>query len=558
MAAAPRGCVFLRDGFLDSLDAAIMDTGVAPSSSSAEAAMALGLPNADRVIKSVVFVTALGNPLLVLACGSDRVSRAALEEEAGCRVRMASAEAALQLTGHEPGSIPPISPSMCDTMNVLMDQRVLCHSEPVYTGAGQPGSHLRLMATELQRASAAKLGAWVTEPAPGPSSPPPPPVIPPPSPPPPPPLPPPGPLNAVVAEALGTRPGCTSVRLPKAEVLRVRRLAKQLLFATVRLDEPLQEGKALERDVAAADGGGQVTGGQVTGGQAGGSLEWQIILGKSLLEAAGEEQAQELMRLVRPGALIAATGVPKLNPKQLADVVMKRVRPTQMDLVVSSLEIVRRRDEISRDMDEGGRDLDEIDAALEAADLEAAGAEVDLAYGVVTGQVGSGERGAWEETRVDASGVQSVASTQAEEGVAVAAIATAGNMEENATECTPLMRAMPPPIVVHDEDGVLQLGLALDRLADGGLVALDVEWLPRSLALERIETEATEGERASLMQLATREATYVLDLQTLLQTAGVTVALNHTTTQRRMHPTDCEMYSIHARPGERDPDPPHA
>ena len=121
----------LQDVFLD-VEAEVVSTGTAPAHSSAEAAAALGLPDASRVIKSLVFVSALGNPLLVLARGSDRISRSALEEAAGCRVRLASAAEALELTGHELGSIPPISPTLCETLSILMDENVLNQSEPVY------------------------------------------------------------------------------------------------------------------------------------------------------------------------------------------------------------------------------------------------------------------------------------------------------------------------------------------------------------------------------------------------------------------------------------------
>ena len=66
-----------------------------PTNSAAEAAVALGLESPSRVVKSLVFIALNGVPLLVLATGEGRIHIPSLEQQMGCRVRMATASEAL-------------------------------------------------------------------------------------------------------------------------------------------------------------------------------------------------------------------------------------------------------------------------------------------------------------------------------------------------------------------------------------------------------------------------------------------------------------------------------
>ena len=129
----------------------------APTASAGEAAAALGLSSSTQVIKSLVFVALNGIPLLVLTAGSSRVHLPALEREMGCRVRMATPSEALAATGHAVGTIPPMSAQAIDTLRVFMDSACLDLPAPVYAGTGEEGLHLTISPRQLLTASGAKM-----------------------------------------------------------------------------------------------------------------------------------------------------------------------------------------------------------------------------------------------------------------------------------------------------------------------------------------------------------------------------------------------------------------
>ena len=100
-----------------------------PTDTAADAAAALGLDDASRVIKSLVFVATNGVPVLVLATGTLRIDRKAVEAAFGYRVRLATPAEAEAATGHEVGAIPPLCVSKAGTLRVFMDEGVLAHGE---------------------------------------------------------------------------------------------------------------------------------------------------------------------------------------------------------------------------------------------------------------------------------------------------------------------------------------------------------------------------------------------------------------------------------------------
>ena len=336
-------------------------------------------------------------------------------------------------------------------------------------------------------------------------------------------------LSGDVAVALGTSPQCTAISLPRAEVLRVRRLAKQLLFATVRPLEPLVElmevggaqtvrvppsvasvaGSAAAVDSAAAASGPK-------------ELEWQIILGKTLVAAAGERRADELMRSVRPGAVIAATGVPKINPRELADVVVRRAQPTQIDLVLDEIAILQPRDATPTESTTEGTTEGMTEGTTE-------GMTEETTKGVAVPPNGSGTVASSSGGAVGMAPAADLEELLTPELAGTRPATPLGGVPargvDGVDESEPqqldgaLLAAMPAPSLIDDEAGLLRLGEALDALPDGALVGLDVEWLPASLRHERIEEgddgEEGDGVGAALLQIAARESTWVVDLQSL-------------------------------------------
>ena len=73
------------------------------------------------VVVVVVAVTTTTQPLLVLAPGTCRIDKSALERAMGCRVRLATPAEAEAATGHVVGTIPPLCVDACGTLTVLMD-----------------------------------------------------------------------------------------------------------------------------------------------------------------------------------------------------------------------------------------------------------------------------------------------------------------------------------------------------------------------------------------------------------------------------------------------------
>ena len=273
----------------NSIEAMLVESAPGMSThTAAEAAAALGIGSEEnRVIKSLVCIAGSGVPLVVLLCGSDRLDLRALSRHMRCRARLATATEALELTGFPIGSIPPFSMLQASTLQAIMDTRVLEQPSPVYAGGGQDGLHVCLSPAELQRATRSFVGEFVMAPAPLLSAPFAPPLAPPP--------PPPGPLSSPwppaadwwvapsaadaaalvrlrderereggqiaadgpsfvpdqtpensslkpeVAAALAASSAYAGayVTLPRAEVLRVRRQARLLVFATLRLLEPV-------------------------------------------------------------------------------------------------------------------------------------------------------------------------------------------------------------------------------------------------------------------------------------------------------------------------------
>lgn len=483
------------------VDAEIVFTDGNPTFTAAEAAAALGLDNSERVVKSLVFVTARGEALLVLAPGTSRVHRPALEAFVGCQVRMATFEEATELTGHPPGVIPPFSPLQCARMTTLLDTSVLELPSPVFTGAGEPCAHLSLAPLELLRASAAALGSFIelsiaadgtplgpeagrSAPMSLPSPSPPPTDTPlarqhPPAPPPPPPAtatataiatdtdiatdtaPPPlspeGASPSVTARGVDQRPGgttkplredvaavvregplCEQVTLHRVRVTRVRRQARLLLFAScVLLERPRPEPPVLQ------DSGD----------------EWQLLLGTTLVQNEGERAASELMRSLRPGALLRVTGRPQRNP-----------RLPSLDLVVSAFETI----------DESGET-----STPRVGPADAAGAALPADRPPPLPSPPPSD--APSSPLAAPSGPRPSPADSQEDGE---------------------LLGLPEVNYIDDDATLSSLASWLRALPADSTIGIDVEWRPASL-------EGAAQSAVSLLQLASADATFVIDILVL-------------------------------------------
>jgi prolyl-tRNA editing enzyme YbaK/EbsC (Cys-tRNA(Pro) deacylase) len=121
----------------------------------ADAAMALGVDTA-QIIKSLVFLVD-ETPLLVINNGLARVDRRKLGAILGVgrkRVRFASPERALAITGYIVGSMPPFG--HCQLLQTLVDTAV-AGLDMIFGGGGDIDAMMRLTPAELLRVTAAQV-----------------------------------------------------------------------------------------------------------------------------------------------------------------------------------------------------------------------------------------------------------------------------------------------------------------------------------------------------------------------------------------------------------------
>jgi Cys-tRNA(Pro) deacylase len=120
-----------------------------------DAARALNVATA-QIIKSLVFLTD-GNPLLVINNGMARVDRKKLAGFLGVgrkRVKFASADQALEMTGYVVGSMPPFGHR--HKLKTLVDPAVTT-LEVIFGGGGDLDAMLRVTPKELLRVTGAEV-----------------------------------------------------------------------------------------------------------------------------------------------------------------------------------------------------------------------------------------------------------------------------------------------------------------------------------------------------------------------------------------------------------------
>ncbi|MCS7220063.1 MAG: YbaK/EbsC family protein [Anaerolineae bacterium] len=115
----------------------------------AQAAAAMGCAP-EQIIKSLVFLIS-GQPYLVIANGDAPISYRRLAAHFGIsrkRIRMATPEEVLALTGYPAGGVPPFG--WRTSLPVLMDPGVLTQ-DIVYGGGGDERTLVRIAPAELRR-----------------------------------------------------------------------------------------------------------------------------------------------------------------------------------------------------------------------------------------------------------------------------------------------------------------------------------------------------------------------------------------------------------------------
>ena len=135
----------------DALDAAGIATAIIeydlPARTSAEAAAVLSCSVA-QIAKSLVFKTATGSPVLVIASGANRVDEAKVSALVGEAIGRADAAFVRACTGYAIGGIPPLGHARA--LTTLIDRELL-RFDTVYAAGGTPHAMFPLSSVDLVR-----------------------------------------------------------------------------------------------------------------------------------------------------------------------------------------------------------------------------------------------------------------------------------------------------------------------------------------------------------------------------------------------------------------------
>ena len=118
----------------------------AESTATAEAAAAAVGITPARIVKSLVFATPDGQPLLALVSGANRVDLAKLSAIVGQHVGRADPERVRQVTGFAIGGVPPVGHA--SPLPVFVD-RDLLELDLVWAAAGTPNTVFSIEPTRL-------------------------------------------------------------------------------------------------------------------------------------------------------------------------------------------------------------------------------------------------------------------------------------------------------------------------------------------------------------------------------------------------------------------------
>jgi prolyl-tRNA editing enzyme YbaK/EbsC (Cys-tRNA(Pro) deacylase) len=123
------------------------------------AAAALRVP-AERIFKSILFQSKAGPCVMAIACGNSRVDARRLEALTGlARLRLASPEVALAVTGYPAGGTPPVGHR--ERFKVVVDTRVAAQSWG-WAGGGRKELMVRIATADILRLTGATVAEVVT------------------------------------------------------------------------------------------------------------------------------------------------------------------------------------------------------------------------------------------------------------------------------------------------------------------------------------------------------------------------------------------------------------
>lgn len=123
----------------------------ASTRTAAEAAAAIGC-TVGQIAKSILFRAESGRPVLVVACGTNRVDEGKVAARLGEKIGRADAAFVRAATGYAIGGVPPVGH---DTAPAVLLDRDLEAFETIWAAAGTPNAVFRLTPADLARLTGA-------------------------------------------------------------------------------------------------------------------------------------------------------------------------------------------------------------------------------------------------------------------------------------------------------------------------------------------------------------------------------------------------------------------
>src|SRR5262245_21159097 len=119
----------------------------ASTRTSEDAAAAIGCTVAE-IAKSLIFKSAEGRPVLVIASGTNRVDEKKVQALLGGKIKRAEADFVRDATGYAIGGVPPVAHS---TPPVVLIDRDLEQFAAVWAAAGTPNAVFKVTPADLVR-----------------------------------------------------------------------------------------------------------------------------------------------------------------------------------------------------------------------------------------------------------------------------------------------------------------------------------------------------------------------------------------------------------------------
>lgn len=110
--------------------------------------------NIAQIAKSILFLTDKNYPLLIIACGGQRIDETKLSHTVGSPLRKANANEVKNITGYEIGGVPPVAHQT--PIAIYFDPQLLKY-DSVWASAGTANSVFAIDPHQLLKSTQAKL-----------------------------------------------------------------------------------------------------------------------------------------------------------------------------------------------------------------------------------------------------------------------------------------------------------------------------------------------------------------------------------------------------------------